>query len=72
MAIEENLKEVAEVLPIELVSKIELLIGAVGGLVVIYLVFLIIRFFMLRKQNKMIKQMRNDIVFIKRKLAGRR
>ena len=67
MAIEDLLS----FLPGELASKVEfliILIQALGGLLIIYTALLIIRFFMLRKQNKMINEMKKDIKFIKNKL----
>lgn len=49
-----------------------IVIQALGGLLAIYVIFAIIRFFMLRKQNKMIKEMHDDIKSIKNKLNKRK
>ncbi len=44
------------------------LVQFIGGLLVIYFIIAIVRFFMQRKQNKMIKEMRDDIKLIKTRL----
>ena len=71
MAIEEAVEIITNVLPGEILNKIDfliVLIQALGGLIVIYLIFMIIRFFMIRKQNKIIEEIRKDIKLIKKKI----
>ena len=71
MAIEEAVGIITDILPSEILSKIDfliVLIQALGGLIVIYLIFMIIRFFMIRKQNKIIEEIRKDIKLIKKKI----
>ena len=71
MVIEENINEVIRILPAEIVSKIDLLIiliQAIGGIFTIYVLFIIIRFFMTRNQGKIIKEIRDDVKFIKNKI----
>jgi len=70
-SIEEGVEGVISVLPAEIASKIDLLVvlvQAIGGLAIIYLLFLVSRFYFIRKQTKMLEEMRKDIAFIKRKL----
>jgi len=66
-----DINQVLEALPTEIVSRLDfllILVKALGGLFVLYLVFFGIRTYFLREQTKMIKQMRKDISVIKRKL----
>ncbi len=75
MAIENILEGILGILPNEISSKIDLviiLVQALGGLLLVYLVLMIIRFFMIRKQNKIINEIRNDVRFIKNKLKDKR
>ena len=68
------IEEVINVLPGELVSKVEFLvifIQALGGLIFIYLVLSVVRFFMLRKQNKIIDEIKQDVRYIKNKLKNK-
>jgi len=67
----EDINQVLNALPAEIVSRLDfllVLIKALGGLFILYLVFFGIRTYFLREQTKMIKQMRKDISIIKRKL----
>ena len=71
MALENFLREFLNLLPNEVASKIDFLIiiiQALGGLFIIYLIFTILRFFAIRKQNKIIEEIRSDVKFIKNKL----
>jgi len=71
MAIEEAVEIIADVLPSEILSKVDfliVLIETLGGLIIIYLVITILRFFMTRKQNKIIEEIRKDIKLIKKKI----
>lgn len=67
----EDINQVLSVLPAEIVSKIDFLIvllQALGGLFVLYLIFFVVRFYFLRKQTKMLEEMKKDIALIKKKL----
>lgn len=71
MAIEEAVGIITDILPSEILSKIDfliILIQALGGLIVIYLILIIIRLLMIRKQNKIIEEIRRDIKSIKNKI----
>ena len=72
MAITGNdIEQILEILPPEIASQIDfviILLQAIGGLFVIYLMFLLVRLFMLRKQNKLFKAMQEDMILIKKKL----
>lgn len=48
------------------------LIQLIGGLLLLYIGFMIWKFFMQRKQNKMIQEMRDDIKIIKNKLIKKK
>jgi hypothetical protein len=75
MAIEGGIVEVLKMLPPELSSKIDLLIllvQAIGGIFVVYVVFSIARFFMARREKEMIEEIRDDVRFIKGRLRRRR
>jgi len=68
MAVEETLEGIVEILPSEIASKIDLLItviGALGGILIIYLIFEIVNFILNRKRNKKIEEIRKDVKFIK-------
>ena len=74
MAIEDNLGEVINILPQEIISKVEfliILIQALGGLLVIYLFLSVIRIIMVRKQNKVIGEIRKDVKYLKNKLKNK-
>ncbi len=68
MALVSNTDQIVNLLPQELVSKINLVIQALGGLFLIYLILIIIRIYLMKKEFKMIKQIRKDIQLIKRKI----
>ncbi len=70
-AIEDGIATVIDVLPSEIVSKIDfliVLIQAIGGLFVLYLIFLVVRFYFIKKQTKMLVKIQKDIELIKKKL----
>lgn len=52
----------------ELLSNISWLIQAIGGIVVIYLILIIVRIYLMKREFKMIEEMKKDIKTIKRKL----
>ena len=63
---ESTLKEVLDVLPIDLASRIEFLIvllQAVGGLFVIYFIYTLVKFFMIRKEEKIIEFWKTHKIF---------
>ena len=65
----ENVAEgVVAILPPEIASQLVLLVKAIGGLFVLYLIFLAIRFYFIRKQTRMIREMNEGIEKIKKKL----
>ena len=71
VAIEESVNNVVSVLSPELASQVTsimVLLKAIGGLFLIYLIFYIIRFYFIRKQTKIFKEMREDIKLIKKSL----
>ena len=74
-ALEGNVSEVLKILPEELVSKVDFLIvllQALGGLFILYFFFFAVRFYFLRKQTKILKNIQKDIIFIKNKLKSKR
>ena len=75
VGIEGNISEVFEILPRELASKLDFLIillQALGGLFILYFFFFAVRFYFLRKQTKILKNIQKDIIFIKNKLKYKR
>lgn len=68
MALTDTINTTVGVLPSELATRLTWIIQAIGGLLVVYLIFLGIRLYLARKQNKMIESMKNDITLIKEKL----
>ncbi|MEK6878137.1 MAG: hypothetical protein AABY22_00940 [Nanoarchaeota archaeon] len=56
------------ILPAEIAQNILFLIQLLGGLFVIYLIFLAVRLYFQYRQNKMIKNMKEDVEKIKKKL----
>ena len=64
-------KAALSVLPPEIAGQVLLLIQAIGGLFVVYLIFLGIRIYILRKQRIAIDEMRQDIKKIKKRLKIR-
>ena len=67
---------ISESVPIvgELIERISVLINifiALGGLVIIFIIFNIWRFISSRKQKKLLEEMRQDIKKLKRKLRLR-
>jgi len=59
---------VVSILPTEVANQLIILVQAIGGLFILYLIFLGIRLYYIRNQNKKIKEMGNDIKLIKKKL----
>ena len=59
---------VVESLPEEVARDLVFAVKAIGGLFILYLIFLGVRLYFVRKQTKMIEQMSKDISQIKRKL----
>lgn len=75
MAIEEAVGVITDILPSEISSKIDLviiLIQAMGGLFVFYLVLAAIRIIMIRKQNKLINEIKRDVKYLKNELKPRK
>ena len=71
MAIESSLQDVLNVLPVDIVSRLEVLIvllQALGGVFVVYVIFTIVRFFIARKEEKMIGEIRDDVKFIRSRM----
>jgi|SaaInlV_200m_DNA_3_1039701.scaffolds.fasta_scaffold45845_2 predicted PurR-regulated permease PerM len=71
----DDLSNALSALPAELASRLDfilVLVKAIGGLVVIYLIFFMIRTYFLREQTKMIKEMKEDIAYIKKNLVKRK
>ena len=71
----DDLSHALSALPAELASRLDfilVLVKAIGGLVVIYLIFFMIRTYFLREQTKMIKEMKEDIAYIKKNLVKRK
>ena len=64
-------KAALSVLSPEIAGQVLLLIQAIGGLFVVYLIFLGIRLYFLRKQRIAIDEMRQDIKKIKKRLKIR-
>ena len=60
--------QILSVLPPEIASTILLLIKTIGGLFIVYIIFLTVRLYFQRKQTKMIREMREDIKDIKKRL----
>ena len=71
----DDLSNALSALPAELASRLDFIlvvVKAIGGLVVIYLIFFMIRTYFLREQTKMIKEMKEDIAYIKKNLVKRK
>ena len=71
MAIE-NVTQILNLIPQELASKITFVIQALGGLFFIYIILIVIRIYLMKKEFAMIKEMKKDIEFIKRKLKAKK
>lgn len=56
------------VLPPEIAKDLVFIVQAIGGLFILYLIFLGVRLYFIRKQTKMIEEMKEDIKKIKRKV----
>ena len=75
MVIKSILEGFLGILPSEISSKIDLLvilIEALGGLLFIYIVLMVSRFFMIKKQREIIDEIRSDVKFIKNNLKPRK
>lgn len=75
MAIEESLGNLVSFLPGDLVSRLEFLIifiQAIGGIFVVYVIFTIARFFIAKKEKKIIEEIREDVKFIKKSLKKKK
>ena len=59
---------VVSILPPEIASQLVILVRAIGGLFILYLIFLGVRLYFIRKQTEMIKNMVKDVELIKKKL----
>ena len=73
MAIENVLEGIIRALPSEISSKIDLviiLIQALGGLLFVYLVLIAIRIIMMRKQNKLINEIKRDVKYLRDNLKS--
>lgn len=71
----EDITNAMNYLPAELASRLDfllVLVKTIGGLVVVYLIFFIIRTYFLREQTKMIKEMKEDITYIKKLLIKKK
>ena len=68
----EEVAGVLESLPVELAGRIDFIIQAIGGVIVIYLIFALIRFYTLRKQMKIINEINKDVKNIKKILKGKK
>ena len=69
--IEEGVENVIATLPPEMATQISSLLfylKAIGGIFILYLIFLLVRTYFTRRQTKMFKEMSKDIKKIKRKL----
>ena len=75
MALENILEALLGTLPNEISSKIDLviiLIQTLGGLLFVYLVLMVIRIIMIRKQNKLINEIKKDVKYLKKELKSRK
>lgn len=75
MALENIIEGILGTLPNEISSKIDLviiLIQTLGGLLFIYLILIVIRIIMIRKQNKLINEIRRDVKYLKDKLKPKK
>lgn len=75
MAIENILEEILRTLPSEISSKIDLaiiLIQTLGGLLFVYVVLMVIRIIMVRKQNKLMNEMQKDIKSLRNELKSKK
>ncbi len=59
---------IISVLPPEIAKQLVTLVQAIGGLFILYLIFLGIKLYMQRKELKLIKEMNEDIKKIKKRL----
>jgi len=75
MALENIIEEILGTLPNEISSKIDLmiiLIQALGGLLFVYLILMAIRIIMIRKQNKLINEIKRDVKYLKNKSKSKK
>ena len=75
MALENIIEGILGTLPNEISSKIDLviiLIQTLGGLLFVYLVLMVIRIIMIRKQNKLINEIKIDVKYLKDKLKPKK
>ena len=75
MALENIIEGILGTLPNEISSKIDLviiLIQTLGGLLFVYLVLMIIRIIMIRKQNKVINEIKRDVKYLRNELKPRK
>ncbi len=68
MALEEVTTTVVESLPAELSRQLVFFIQAIGGLLVLYLIFFGVRLYYQRKTNRFIQEISEDVKMIKMKL----
>ena len=59
---------IISILPPEIAKQLVTLVQAIGGLFILYLIFLGIKLYMQRKELKLIKEMNEDIKKIKKRL----
>ena len=75
MALENIIEGILGTLPNEISSKIDLviiLIQTLGGLLFVYLILMVIRIIMIRKQNKLINEIKIDVKYLKDKLKQKK
>lgn len=71
MAIENIIEGILRTLPSEISSKIDLviiLIQTLGGLLFVYLILMVIRIIMVRKQNKLMNEIKRDVKYLRNEL----
>ncbi len=74
-AAENNISGVIDLLPSEFASRIDfliVLIQALGGLFILYLIFFVIRFYFLKKQTRLLEGIQKDLIYIKNKLRKKK
>ena len=75
MALENIVERILGTLPNEISSKIDLviiLIQTLGGLLFVYLVLMVIRIIMIRKQNRLINEIKRDVKYLKKELKPKK
>ncbi len=68
MNITDNATQFIGLIPQEIVTKVAWVLQAIGGLFAIYIILIIIKMFLLKREIKILKKIEKDIILIKKNL----